>query len=270
MSAIWTTIWTPPKSHTGTRRRDNEAPRRGTVVSGHPGGNPLAKVERKTPLVSLGVPLGRPLRSGGQAPEADALSAELQAREPRSYRSSVDRASASGLTLRPSAVSTLGWTAIAPSRAKNPTNVSPPELRAMTIPVPQVPELGHEATQAVEHLRRRERGPTRRCGHRCEHVPDALRIQPPLAREEVRPGSGRGGPTSASLSGAKRRTLLVTVVSARAANAAATTWRSPRRPRPGRRMRSGGAGASRNRPDLASHPRRSALAHDHLWSQLST
>ncbi len=40
----------------------------------------LAEVERKTPPVSLGVPLGRPQRSGGQAPEADALSAELQAR----------------------------------------------------------------------------------------------------------------------------------------------------------------------------------------------
>jgi hypothetical protein len=45
----------------------------------------LAEVERKTPPVSLGVPLGRPLRSGGQAPEADALSAELQAREATGY-----------------------------------------------------------------------------------------------------------------------------------------------------------------------------------------
>ena len=33
--------------------------------------------------LSLGVPLGWPLRSGGQAPEADALSTELQARGPR-------------------------------------------------------------------------------------------------------------------------------------------------------------------------------------------
>ena len=37
-------------------------------------------VERKTPPVLLGLPLGWPLRSGGQAPEADALSTELQAR----------------------------------------------------------------------------------------------------------------------------------------------------------------------------------------------
>src|SRR5574342_240075 len=42
-------------------------------------------VERKTPPVSLGVPLGWPLRSGGQGPEADALCTELQARGPRSY-----------------------------------------------------------------------------------------------------------------------------------------------------------------------------------------
>src|SRR6188474_1936906 len=46
-------------------------------------------VERKTPAVSLGVPLAWPQRSGGQAPEADALSTELQARGRRSYRSSV-------------------------------------------------------------------------------------------------------------------------------------------------------------------------------------
>jgi hypothetical protein len=39
-----------------------------------------SRVERKTPPVSLGVPLGWALRSGGQAPEADALSTELQAR----------------------------------------------------------------------------------------------------------------------------------------------------------------------------------------------
>ena len=39
-------------------------------------------VERKTPHVSLGVPLGWPQRSGVSAPEADALSTELQARGP--------------------------------------------------------------------------------------------------------------------------------------------------------------------------------------------
>ncbi len=38
------------------------------------------ELEGKTPHVSLGVPLEWPLRSGGQAPEADALSTELQAR----------------------------------------------------------------------------------------------------------------------------------------------------------------------------------------------
>jgi hypothetical protein len=43
-------------------------------------------LERKTPPVSLGVPLGWPQRSGGQAPEADALSTELQARGPAVYR----------------------------------------------------------------------------------------------------------------------------------------------------------------------------------------
>ena len=41
------------------------------------------KLERKTLPGSLGFPLGWPLRSGGQAPEADALSTELQARGPR-------------------------------------------------------------------------------------------------------------------------------------------------------------------------------------------
>jgi hypothetical protein len=40
-------------------------------------------IERKTLPISLAVPLGWPLRSGGQAPEADALSTELQARGPR-------------------------------------------------------------------------------------------------------------------------------------------------------------------------------------------
>ena len=39
--------------------------------------------ERKTQPFSLGVPLGWPQRSGGQAPEADALSSELQARRRR-------------------------------------------------------------------------------------------------------------------------------------------------------------------------------------------
>ena len=41
---------------------------------------PRRPVERETLPVSLGVPLGWPQRSGGQAPEADALSTELQAR----------------------------------------------------------------------------------------------------------------------------------------------------------------------------------------------
>src|SRR5204862_8264055 len=48
---------------------------------------PRRPVERETLPVSLGVPLGWPQRSGGQAPEADALSTELQAREGRSYGS---------------------------------------------------------------------------------------------------------------------------------------------------------------------------------------
>jgi hypothetical protein len=53
----------------------------GCRTDGH--GAPVHLLERKTPLVLLGVPVGWPQRSGGSAPEADALSTELQAREPR-------------------------------------------------------------------------------------------------------------------------------------------------------------------------------------------
>jgi RNA polymerase sigma factor (sigma-70 family) len=53
-------------------------------VAGRPAGGRTAEAyarrERKTPHVSFGIPLGWPQRSGGQAPEADALSTELQAR----------------------------------------------------------------------------------------------------------------------------------------------------------------------------------------------
>src|SRR5665811_1755187 len=56
-----------------------------------------AEIERKTPQVLLGVPRGRPQRSGGQAPEADALSAELQARD----RAPVRRREAGLYSLRP-------------------------------------------------------------------------------------------------------------------------------------------------------------------------
>jgi hypothetical protein len=54
-----------------------------------------SQVERKTRPVSLGVPLGWPQRSGGSAPEADALSTVLRARGPDHSGSCLDRASAS-------------------------------------------------------------------------------------------------------------------------------------------------------------------------------
>jgi hypothetical protein len=49
------------------------------------------ELERKTPTVSLGVPHGWPQRSGGQAPEADALSTELQARDRKPAHAQIER-----------------------------------------------------------------------------------------------------------------------------------------------------------------------------------
>jgi hypothetical protein len=93
------------------------------------------KRQRKTQPVSLGPPVGWALRSGGQAPEADALSTELQARGLRSYPLSVARPSASGSSVNQGAQAEHGSVATTLVERKTPRGSSRALFQGLGHPV---------------------------------------------------------------------------------------------------------------------------------------